>query len=292
MDLGTYERMLDQDLTARQLHHQRADLPRRARKERHGGYLGRDVQMIPHVTGEVKYLLREAGGQAEGRRGVRRGRRHGRRLSRTPSTSRRCANWPSRRATGAVLLRRADVRHRAAGPGRAEVQGRPARHQAADGGGHSAAHRRLPRRARGGEKVRQKIAMFSNVPMRRVFSHARPRVDLHRSPKRCARTGWTARCCRCWTCTTACNADARGHAHRDEWRDFVQSADRQAQAPGAHRHHRQVRLPARRLRVDRQGAGALRGAPVVPTWTCNGSTRPSSTDAERPPRRLQRRGRR
>ncbi|HEX7009181.1 MAG TPA: CTP synthase, partial [Phycisphaeraceae bacterium] len=28
-------------------------------KERHGGYLGRDVQMIPHVTGEVKFLLRE-----------------------------------------------------------------------------------------------------------------------------------------------------------------------------------------------------------------------------------------
>ena len=28
-------------------------------KERHGGYLGRDVQMIPHVTGEVKYLLRK-----------------------------------------------------------------------------------------------------------------------------------------------------------------------------------------------------------------------------------------
>src|SRR5699024_1187166 len=28
-------------------------------KERHGGYLGRDVQMIPHVTGEVKCQLRQ-----------------------------------------------------------------------------------------------------------------------------------------------------------------------------------------------------------------------------------------
>ena len=27
-------------------------------KERHGDYLGRDVQMIPHVTGEVKLRLR------------------------------------------------------------------------------------------------------------------------------------------------------------------------------------------------------------------------------------------
>ena len=58
MDLGTYERMLDQDLTrdnfitSGQIYRTVLD------KERHGGYLGRDVQMIPHVTGEVKYKLR------------------------------------------------------------------------------------------------------------------------------------------------------------------------------------------------------------------------------------------
>ena len=59
MDLGTYERMLDQDLTrdnyvtSGQIYRKVLD------KERSGGYLGRDVQMIPHVTGEVKYKLRE-----------------------------------------------------------------------------------------------------------------------------------------------------------------------------------------------------------------------------------------
>jgi len=59
MDLGTYERMLDQNLTkdnfttSGQIYRGVLD------KERHGGYLGRDVQMIPHVTGEVKYLLRD-----------------------------------------------------------------------------------------------------------------------------------------------------------------------------------------------------------------------------------------
>ncbi len=58
MDLGTYERVLDQDLggesftTSGQIYRRVLD------KERHGGYLGRDVQMIPHVTGEVKFLLR------------------------------------------------------------------------------------------------------------------------------------------------------------------------------------------------------------------------------------------
>ena len=59
MDLGTYERMLNQNLTrdnyttSGQIYHTVLD------RERSGGYLGRDVQMIPHVTGEVKYRLRE-----------------------------------------------------------------------------------------------------------------------------------------------------------------------------------------------------------------------------------------
>ncbi|MEM8836219.1 MAG: CTP synthase (glutamine hydrolyzing) [Planctomycetota bacterium] len=59
LDLGTYERMLDQNLshrnfvTAGQIYRDILD------RERHGKYLGRDVQMIPHVTGEVKRKLRE-----------------------------------------------------------------------------------------------------------------------------------------------------------------------------------------------------------------------------------------
>ncbi|MBM4104099.1 MAG: CTP synthase [Planctomycetes bacterium] len=58
MDLGTYERMLDQNLTranfttSGQIYQSVLD------KERRGDYLGRDVQMIPHVTGEVKMKLR------------------------------------------------------------------------------------------------------------------------------------------------------------------------------------------------------------------------------------------
>ena len=58
MDLGTYERMLEKDLsgdnfaTSGQIFRSVLD------KERHGDYLGRDVQMIPHVTGEVKLKLR------------------------------------------------------------------------------------------------------------------------------------------------------------------------------------------------------------------------------------------
>ncbi|MBN2559689.1 MAG: CTP synthase [Phycisphaerae bacterium] len=59
MDLGTYERMLDQDLTRLNFATSGQIFTAVLEKERRGGYLGRDVQMIPHVTGEVKAKLRE-----------------------------------------------------------------------------------------------------------------------------------------------------------------------------------------------------------------------------------------
>ncbi len=59
MDLGTYERMLDQDLTRKNFTTSGQIFSSVLTKERAGGYLGRDVQMIPHVTGEVKMRLRE-----------------------------------------------------------------------------------------------------------------------------------------------------------------------------------------------------------------------------------------
>ncbi len=58
LDLGSYERMLNQNnikdnyLTAGKLFKLIID------KERRGDYLGRDVQFIPHVTGEAKLFLR------------------------------------------------------------------------------------------------------------------------------------------------------------------------------------------------------------------------------------------
>jgi CTP synthase len=58
MDLGTYERMLDQDLSRANFATSGQIFSSVLHKERHGDYLGRDVQMIPHVTGEVKLKLR------------------------------------------------------------------------------------------------------------------------------------------------------------------------------------------------------------------------------------------
>ena len=58
MDLGTYERLLDQDLTRDHFGTNGQFLRAVLERERHGEYLGRDVQIIPHVTGEVKAKLR------------------------------------------------------------------------------------------------------------------------------------------------------------------------------------------------------------------------------------------
>jgi len=59
MDLGTYERMLNQNLTRLNFCTSGQIFSQVLEKERRGGFLGRDVQMIPHVTGEVKSRLRE-----------------------------------------------------------------------------------------------------------------------------------------------------------------------------------------------------------------------------------------
>src|SRR5580700_8179708 len=59
MDLGTYERLLDQDLSRANFTTNGQIMSAVLKKEREGGYLGRDVQAIPHVTGEIKLRLRE-----------------------------------------------------------------------------------------------------------------------------------------------------------------------------------------------------------------------------------------
>jgi len=66
MDLGTYERVLDQNLSRRNFVTSGQIYSEILRRERDGKYLGRDVQMIPHVTGEVKRKLRELAMHGDG----------------------------------------------------------------------------------------------------------------------------------------------------------------------------------------------------------------------------------
>jgi CTP synthase len=59
MDLGSYERFLNVDLSADNSLTGGRVFARVLQRERHGDYLGRDVQFIPHVTGEIKSFLRQ-----------------------------------------------------------------------------------------------------------------------------------------------------------------------------------------------------------------------------------------
>jgi CTP synthase len=62
LDLGHYERFLDQDLTQ---HHSVSTgkvYQSVIQRERAGGYLGKTVQVVPHVTDEIKDRIKIAGG--------------------------------------------------------------------------------------------------------------------------------------------------------------------------------------------------------------------------------------
>lgn len=61
MDLGTYERFLDEDLTKNNYLTAGKLYSILLQKERRGDYLGRDVQVIPHLTGEIKGFIRNLG---------------------------------------------------------------------------------------------------------------------------------------------------------------------------------------------------------------------------------------
>jgi len=58
LDLGTYERMLNMNLTRDNYLTAGKIFKTIIDKERAGKYLGRDVQFIPHVTGEIKGFIR------------------------------------------------------------------------------------------------------------------------------------------------------------------------------------------------------------------------------------------
>ena len=58
MDLGTYERFLDEDLSKENYLTAGKLFTQILQKEREGKYLGRDVLFIPHVTGEIKGFVR------------------------------------------------------------------------------------------------------------------------------------------------------------------------------------------------------------------------------------------
>ncbi len=65
LDLGSYERMINENLSKDNYLTSGKIFKMIIDKEREGGYLGRDVQFIPHVTGEIKGFLRSLAVKSE-----------------------------------------------------------------------------------------------------------------------------------------------------------------------------------------------------------------------------------
>ena len=81
LDLGHYERFITAKMRKVQQLHHRPDLRSVIEKERRGDYLGKTVQVIPHITNEIQEFIKRGAARpgTAGRRGDRRDRRHGRR---------------------------------------------------------------------------------------------------------------------------------------------------------------------------------------------------------------------
>ncbi len=87
LDLGHYERFIDEDLNKFSNLTTGKVYWNVLNKERRGEYLGETVQVIPHITDEIKNFHLQRRPQDECRRRHHRDRRHGRRY-REPAVSR------------------------------------------------------------------------------------------------------------------------------------------------------------------------------------------------------------
>jgi CTP synthase len=65
LDIGHYERFLDQNLSRSSNHTQGGIWDRVLRRERKGDYLGKTVQVIPHITDEIKDRIRRSAEQSD-----------------------------------------------------------------------------------------------------------------------------------------------------------------------------------------------------------------------------------
>lgn len=65
LDLGHYERFIDSKMTSRNNHTTGQIYENVIRKERRGEYLGNTVQVIPHITDEIKRCIYEGAGDAD-----------------------------------------------------------------------------------------------------------------------------------------------------------------------------------------------------------------------------------
>ena len=146
LDLGHYERFTNAQLT-RDCNFTTGKIYQSViEKERRGDYLGRTVQVIPHVTDEIKAAIRKAGERRGGRRHYRDWR--DRRRHRRPAVSRSDPPVRPGHRQAKLPLHSSDAGALSEGRGRSQDEADAAFGQPATADRHSARLSDLPHRAR------------------------------------------------------------------------------------------------------------------------------------------------
>ena len=261
LDLGHYERFIDENLSPRLQRHHRLDLLGGARRRAPGRLPGQDRAGDPphHRRDQAPH---HPPGRRRRRRRHHRGRRH-RRRHRDPPVPRGHPAVPPRRRPRQRLLR---ARHPGAvhrPVGRAEDQAHPALGHRAAQPGHPARRHRVPQRAADLADAQAQDLQPLRRARRRAWSTPPTPATSTRSRSSC-----TTRASTPWSC------ELLGLDDRDidlsEWEILVDRVEA-AEHAGAHRHHRQVREPARRLPVGGRGRSSTAASTTAPRSRSTGS---------------------
>ena len=145
LDLGHYERFTNSPLNRDSNYTTGQIYLSVINKERRGEFLGQTVQVIPHITNEIKARCRKPAGAGR-RRGHHRDRRHGRR-HREPAVPRGHPPVLARRGQGELPLHPPDAGALPEGGRRTEDQAHAALGRPAAADRHPARHPHLPHRA-------------------------------------------------------------------------------------------------------------------------------------------------
>jgi CTP synthase (UTP-ammonia lyase) len=244
LDLGHYERFTNSPADARlELHHRQIYLSV-IEKERRGEFLGKTVQVIPHITNEIKACIQKLADPTSTWSSPRSAARSA--TSRASRFWRRSASSPlDVGKENCLYIHLTLVPYlKAAG----ELKTKPTQHSVGQlrqiGIQPDILICRTERPI--SRDDREKIALFCNVPIEAVIEEKDKDFSIYEVPLSLVDNGWTS------LIVEEAAACRPGELDLDDWRDCCTAA--QSRARDQHRRRRQVRRAQGRLQVDLRGA--------------------------------------
>ena len=264
LDLGHYERFIDEDLNRFSNLTTGKVYWNVLNKERRGEYLGQTVQVIPHITNEIKEFVYSVGKKTNadvviteigGTTGD---------IESQPFIEADPADRPGAGAAATACSSTSPSSPSSARQRRAQDQAHPALRQGASGHGHLAGHHRPAlRRAAGGRASSRKIAMFCNVKPDCVIENL-TLPNLYEAPLMLEANGLSSVVCR------ELGLEDKAPDLK-EWEALVDRI-RHRQPSGHHRPCRQICAASRRVSLRCRGAAPQRTTSAARRWISAGST--------------------